>query len=365
MNESVSQHAVGMRSENRPVGAAAPPVLVGVVVIGRNEGERLKRCLASLAGHGAPVVYVDSGSTDGSVEHAAGAGAIVEHLDRSGVFTAARARNAGVRRMRAEGISPSFVQFVDGDCEIDPGWFQRATRELEHDPTLGAVCGHLRERSPEASVYNRLADAEWRRPVGDVGHCGGIFMMRADVFESMGGFNPGIAAGEEPELCSRIRLAGHRVVRIDVPMATHDLAMTRFSQWWRRSVRGGYGALRLTLYGPPASRGSFAGQVRSVLLWSLLVPAAGMVAALGLFLGGCGRWSILGLLLWPMLIVLQVLRMGARARRQMPLRDALAHGGFTMLWKYAALSGFVQCLRDRRSEAVSGRGPREFHKTGT
>lgn len=45
---------------------------LGVVVIGRNEGERLKRCLASLLGNVDQIVYVDSGSTDGSVQLAQG-----------------------------------------------------------------------------------------------------------------------------------------------------------------------------------------------------------------------------------------------------------------------------------------------------
>ena len=41
----------------------------GLVVIGRNEGDRLKTCLSSLPAE-ARVVYVDSGSTDGSPEWA-------------------------------------------------------------------------------------------------------------------------------------------------------------------------------------------------------------------------------------------------------------------------------------------------------
>ena len=39
---------------------------LGIVTIGRNEGERLRRCLSSVVGRGMPVVYVDSDSTDGS-----------------------------------------------------------------------------------------------------------------------------------------------------------------------------------------------------------------------------------------------------------------------------------------------------------
>lgn len=48
---------------------------VGAVIIGRNEGARLVACLASFPGWVRPLVYVDSGSTDGSVAAARAAGA--------------------------------------------------------------------------------------------------------------------------------------------------------------------------------------------------------------------------------------------------------------------------------------------------
>ena len=45
---------------------------IGAVIIGRNEGARLERSLQALAGQVAQIVYVDSGSTDGSVAAARG-----------------------------------------------------------------------------------------------------------------------------------------------------------------------------------------------------------------------------------------------------------------------------------------------------
>src|SRR5947209_19431049 len=99
---------------------------VGVVAVGRNEGERLRRCLASLQGQSAALVYVDSGSTDGSVAVARSFGASVVELDTSVPFTAARARNAGFDRLMAEHPDLAYVQFVDGDCEVDPDWVGRA-----------------------------------------------------------------------------------------------------------------------------------------------------------------------------------------------------------------------------------------------
>jgi glycosyltransferase involved in cell wall biosynthesis len=99
---------------------------VAVVAIGRNEGERLQRCLRSVVGRVALVVYVDSGSTDGSVAFAQSLGCEVVALDLSTPFTAARARNAGAQRALALQPDLAFIQFVDGDCEVDPSWLPTA-----------------------------------------------------------------------------------------------------------------------------------------------------------------------------------------------------------------------------------------------
>jgi GT2 family glycosyltransferase len=214
---------------------------VGVVVIGRNEGERLKRCLASLLGQwSGPLVYVDSGSTDGSVEHAQQLGVQVHALDTSIPFTMARGRNTGFRVLLENNPNLKWVQFVDGDCEVDAQWIGRAREVLLRDPSVSAVCGFRRERFPDASIYNRLTDLEWQGPVGEIDACGGDAMHRVKAFQAVQGFNEVMIAGEEPELCVRLRAAGGRIVRIDQPMTLHDAAIFELAQWWKRSVRGGH-----------------------------------------------------------------------------------------------------------------------------
>src|SRR6185437_8852333 len=100
---------------------SSAPEPFGVVAIGRNEADRLKQCLKSLS-QAAYVVYVDSGSSDGSVEFAELLGVDVVELDMARPFTAARARNAGFRRLRAIAPELKYVQFIDGDCELDSAW---------------------------------------------------------------------------------------------------------------------------------------------------------------------------------------------------------------------------------------------------
>ncbi|MFO7177321.1 MAG: glycosyltransferase family A protein [Pseudomonadota bacterium] len=213
---------------------------LGLVAIGRNEGERLERCLASALEQVDHVVYVDSGSTDDSVARSWALGADVVELDARLPFTAARARNAGFARLKERVADLEFVQFVDGDCELHPTWIRRALATMRERPDAAIVCGRRRERYPERSVYNHLCDIEWATPVGEASECGGDFLVRASAFEEVSGFRPELIAGEEPDLCHRLRQRGYRILRIEHEMTLHDSAMSRFSQWWRRNVRSGH-----------------------------------------------------------------------------------------------------------------------------
>lgn len=230
-----------MENSTEPSCAPDSAARVGVVVIGRNEGERLRRCLMSLLAQSVgPVVYVDSGSTDGSVEMALGLGVFVEELDTSLPFTMARGRNAGFHKLVTMRQGLEFVQFVDGDCEVDKKWVQCGLSLLLERPDVVAVCGFRRERQPERSRYNRLIDLEWQGPVGEVGACGGDAIYRCAAFACENGFNEAMIAGEEPELCLRLRTKGGIIWRLDVPMTIHDAAMTTFAQWWKRARRCGH-----------------------------------------------------------------------------------------------------------------------------
>ena len=221
----------------------------GVVVIGRNEGERLKRCLASvLAQHAGPVVYVDSGSSDGSVEHAKSVGVEVVDLDMTRPFTMARGRNAGLDYLLEHYPGCEFVQFVDGDCEMAAGWIERGLQFLKQHPEFAGVCGNRSERYPDATIYNQLIAMEWQGSEGEVDACGGDAIYRVSSFSqadqkssaSRQPFNESMIAGEEADLCLRLRHQGWHLMRLDAPMTVHDANIQRFVQWWCRSVRCGH-----------------------------------------------------------------------------------------------------------------------------
>jgi len=252
---------------------------IGVVIIGRNEGNRLHQCLLSVLSETTKVVYVDSGSTDGSVTLAKSLGVYVVELDLSIPFTAARARNAGFEYLLQKDPNIEFVQFVDGDCRVVEGWLNTAVSELISQPQAVVVCGRRKEEYPRNSVYNRLCDIEWNTPVGEAKACGGDSMMRVSAFKKAGGFNSTLIAGEEPELCVRLRQAGGIILRIDADMTLHDAKITHLSQWWKRSLRAGHAYAEGAWLHGRSSEKHWVKENYSILFWGLLLPLFALIAA--------------------------------------------------------------------------------------
>ena len=210
--------------------------MLSIVIIGRNEGDRLASCLQSVDSirAEAELIYVDSASADGSPQVASDFGAQVIVL-HGGIQTAARARNAGWQRALAP-----YVLFLDGDTILNQGFPAAALKVLESEPSIAAVWGHRRELHPEHSVYNRVLDLDWIYAAGITDYCGGDVVMRRSALAEIEGYDPSLIAGEEPELCRRLRARGYRIMHIDFPMTRHDLNMMRFSQYWRRAERAGH-----------------------------------------------------------------------------------------------------------------------------
>ncbi|WP_397449712.1 glycosyltransferase family 2 protein [Pseudomonas sp. NA-150] len=309
---------------------------IGIVVIGRNEGSRLERCLTSLVGAADKVVYVDSGSTDGSVQMALTLGVEVLELDLAIPFTAARARNEGFACVQRLLPALRYVQFVDGDCEVASGWLPKAQAFLDAQPEVAVVCGRRRERFPQRSIYNLLCDLEWDTPIGEAKACGGDALMRADAFAAMSGFRPELIAGEEPELCVRLRAAGWKVWRLVDEMTLHDAAMTRFSQWWQRSLRAGYAFAEGAFLHGTASEQHWLRESRRAWFWGLGIPLA--IIAASLVLGGSG---LLLLLVYP----LQVVRLARRGDRS--ARENWLQAFFLVLGKFPEMFGQVKFLLNR------------------
>jgi GT2 family glycosyltransferase len=306
---------------------------LAIVAIGRNEGERLKSCLRAAVGAARTVVYVDSGSTDGSSAFARSVGCDVAELNPDPPFSAARARNEGFARAMKLDPGAAFVQFVDGDCTLVEGWLERGMAALNGRPDAGVVCGHVREIHPEASVYNRLFDLEWRQTPGEVDACGGIFMVRPEVFTAVGGFRPEVIAAEDNEFCVRVRRRGHKILLLDTAMVWHDAAMHRFVEWWRRAKRTGHAYAQVAALHGKSDERYYVKDCRRVWIWGLAIPLVAVVFAP--FTRGL---SLLLLAAYPLQfgwIFLKVRERGWAAG------DALVYAYFTVLTKFPALQGML------------------------
>jgi glycosyltransferase involved in cell wall biosynthesis len=316
---------------------------VAVVAIGRNEGLRLQKCLESaLAAGVAAVVYVDSGSTDDSVAMATAKGCAVVCLDMAKPFTAARARNEGLKQALLMAPDVRFVQFVDGDCEFSPGWLETAGSYLVENPKVAVVCGRRRERHPENSPYNSLCDVEWNTPIGVAMSCGGDAMMRVDAFLQAVGYKSNLIAGEEPELCVRLRKAGWTVWRIDHEMTLHDAALLHFSQWWKRSKRAGHAYFEGAALHGGAPEYHWVKETRRSIVWGGVIPLVILISSIFI-----SPLFALLLLVYP----LQMLRIyfGSKGR----FAYARWYAVLMVLGKFAEFSGGLQYWKNRLAKRTS------------
>jgi cellulose synthase/poly-beta-1,6-N-acetylglucosamine synthase-like glycosyltransferase len=296
-----------MSAQQPPAGGQNPHPALTVVVIGRNEGMRLTACLESVLAMeaiegGAEVIYVDSDSSDDSIARAEALGVKTIHVQPVRP-TAAIGRNAGWRAAQAP-----LVLFLDGDTLLDPHFVNRAVRVFD-DPMVAGVSGNRWESRPQDSVYNRVLDLDWRGGNGEVEYCGGDALIRREVLERVDGFDETLIAGEEPDMWRRIRALGFKAWRLDIPMTSHDLAMTRWSQYWRRATRTGYAYAEVSQRYRGTELPLWASTARRNRIHASLLLGT-LAAAVLLSLLFISLWPIV---LWLLLLVIVAVR---TARRQ-------------------------------------------------
>jgi GT2 family glycosyltransferase len=254
-------------------------------------------------------------------------GTFVVNLDQGRRFTAARARNEGFAALKALSPNVRFVQFVDGDCEVDGGWIETAATFMQGHPDVAVVCGRRRERFPDKSIYNSLCDIEWNTACGETSSCGGDSMVRVDAFERVGGFRPGLMAGEEPEMCARLRERGWKIWRVNAEMTCHDVNILRFGQWWRRVVRSGYGYAEICRLSRRSPFPLYVREAKRAVLWGGLLPAALIGTAL------IYPFALAAVLVYP----LQIIRIAYR--RGPGQLDSWSYAFFIVVAKFAEFQG--------------------------
>lgn len=269
---------------------------VTFVVIGRNEEKNLARCLQSVVRQDrGKIVYVDSRSTDRSVEIARSFAGVEVIVLADDAPNAAKARNAGWRAA----TDATFVHFVDGDSMLADGWLAHGLKALEA-PTVGAVFGRFKEMHPDASIYNRMADLDWPTAVGPVETFGGIVLVRRACLQAAGGYDERLRVGEDPALALDIRRQGFTVLQMPQLMALHDIDIHSFRAYWRRNVMVGWSLAEISHRSRGHAVSAWSG--RSLRFGALMLGAfAVLLAAIlvtpwaiagGVLLAGLDLWRV-------------------------------------------------------------------------
>ena len=307
---------------------------LGVVLITRNQQWNVERLLASVASEasnleGTEVLLVDSASTDATVDVASHHPIEVLRLRPDQPLTPSAGRFVGYSRITAD-----FVLFLDGDMELWPGWLAHALAVMDEHPDVAVVTGETVDMPLHASGLEAPAPLTGVAPkLRTIPYTGGAALHRREVLERVGTFNPYLASDEEPELCMRIRHAGHRIVTTGLPAVRHYTdppgALSTDIRRWRRGLYVGTGQ---------ASRY----HLRSGLFWTYtrersygLVPGLGLTAGVAAFARSATtrRWASFGL--WTTLVTAVVAGDMVRKRS---IR-ATAH---TLLWRLLCLHGTVE-----------------------
>jgi glycosyltransferase involved in cell wall biosynthesis len=308
---------------------------ISLVVIGRNESPRLSACFDSIRPYISRVVYVDSGSTDNSRELALKAGVKIVSLDNTQPYTAARARNAGIDFIVKHWRETDFVQFMDGDCILEDEWIDQAAGYLVANHDVAIVTGLRREEFPSKSIYNHFCDIEWGGATGYVSSTGGDFFGRLNVLYESGGFNPTLIAGEEPELCLRLRKTGWKIYRINSHMTLHDANITYFRQWALRTERSGYAYQKNNLL--HFDKNFNARVLAAIYFWGLLLPILIVVISLSLTV-----WAVILLLIYP----IKALQLSYRLKDKLGFNTALLYSCSLMLGKFPQVKGALAAVFD-------------------
>jgi len=323
--------------------------ILSVVVIGRNEGDRLTMCLQSVVAMDPPlggaveIIYVDSASTDASVERARQLGARVIRVNPARPC-AAVGRNAGWRTARA-----AIVLFLDGDTILAPDFVGYASRQFD-DASVAVVFGDRREINTNDSIYNRVLDLDWIVRPGSVELCGGDALIRRDVLERVSGYDERLIAGEDAELCSRIRTLGYRIMHLDRRMTGHDLAIHRFAQYWRRSVRTGYAYAEISEKLRDSGSPVWSRQARR----NLIHGPAMLAIVLGSPILSIVTRSFMPIVVAIVIMVALSIRTAIRSRwRRADLDTRILHGLHSHLGQIPILFGQLKYQRDRLSDRTA------------
>ena len=199
---------------------------ISIILITRNQDWNIRRLIESVIKETSgikecEILLVDSASTDRTTEIACLYPIDVIRLQPGQPLSAAAGRYVGY--LHTTGM---LILFLDGDMGLSPDWLPQALNIIEQFPKIGCITGNVIDRPIDSTDFPgmRLVNEVYTGGFNEISTCGGASLYRRAVLDQVGPFNPFLASDEEPELCLRIRHAGHKIMRLDMPIVYHYTA---------------------------------------------------------------------------------------------------------------------------------------------
>lgn len=220
--------------------------MISFIIIGKNEGWRLEKCLLSIvfvvkqdeiADY--EIIYVDSRSTDNSVELAKQYGAKVFLI--TGECNAAIARNIGAKEAMGD-----ILFFIDGDMELFPEFLPQVLttdNQLEYPFISGIFNDIVHDLDWNYLYTSRRHKLQEGEPDLVQVTTGGLFIIEHSLWKQMKGMDNKFKLGEDYDLGIRLSQAGIPLHRKAILLANHYMRQYNIREDYVSNVK--YTALLL------------------------------------------------------------------------------------------------------------------------
>jgi glycosyltransferase involved in cell wall biosynthesis len=195
---------------------------LSVVIITRNEQNNIKSCVESVLSEVVTccaqweIIISDSDSADCTVQSAMCYPVRIIEV-RGTHLSAALGRHVGLMHSNYP-----YVLFLDGDMELRKGFIEKAYSYLEQDRGVAGVVGQRDDIIYDnGHIVGHIENVYDIQEIGECRHFGGAFLARSDVVRKVGSYDIHMFSNEEPELHSRLMMAGYKVLEIPEPMVVH------------------------------------------------------------------------------------------------------------------------------------------------
>ncbi|MCD4832937.1 MAG: glycosyltransferase [Bacteroidales bacterium] len=216
--------------------------MISFIIIGRNEGWKLTKCLKSVyktivvnALTDCEVIYVDSKSTDDSIERVK-CFKETKIFQLTGKINAAIARNIGVKESRGD-----VLFFIDGDMEINPEFLLLVYSE-ESGLKYPFVSGQLKNFN--YNEQGKFLNNTWQYKQVLSGDryfttTGGIFLIERKLWNQEEGMDVRFKRGQDLEFALRLAKNGTKILRKKEIVANHStISYTHHSRMWKTVFSG-------------------------------------------------------------------------------------------------------------------------------